>query len=85
MNNLTVIPQPDNQYTLVISGMCIGKLLDWNKALLANEDRVFESPDGNWEYGLIITDLTATELRVLRGYDYSQYPLTLPGLKTRGF
>lgn len=80
--NLTTIRQANNQYTLIIGGMCKGKLLDWNKALLGTEDKVYESTSSNWDYELTLVNLTATELKRLQGYDYTKYPIGIPTLRT---
>lgn len=80
--NLTTVRQANNQYTLIIGGMCKGKLLDWNKALLGTEEKVYESTASNWDYELSIVNLTATELKRLQGYDYTKYPIDIPALRT---
>lgn len=79
--NLTTILQANNRYTLSIGGMCKGKLLDWSMALLGTEDKVVESTS-NWDYELILVNLTATELKTLQGYDYTKYPCNVTAIRT---
>lgn len=80
--NLTVIQQSNALYTLIIGGMCKGKLLDWSMALLGTEDKVVESTVSNWDYELILVNLTATELKTLQGYDYTKYPCNVTAIRT---
>ncbi len=74
MNNLTITPQGDNLYTVVIGGMSKGKIQDWAQLLVGDVALVTEPEDGNWEYVFTIENVTQVGLERIRGYDYTLHP-----------
>lgn len=74
MNNLTITPQGDNLYTVVIGGMSKGKMQDWASLLVGDDALVTEPEDGNWKYVFAIGNVTQKGVEKLRGYDYTLHP-----------
>ena len=74
MNNLTITPQGDNLYTVVIGGMSKGKMQDWATLLVGDERIITESEDSNWTYIFTIENVTHVGVERLLGYDFSLHP-----------
>ena len=74
MNNLTITPQGDNLYTVVIGGMSKGKMQDWASLLVGDDVSVTEPEAGNWKYVFTIGNITQRGVEKLRGYDYTLHP-----------
>jgi hypothetical protein len=74
MNNLTITPQGDNLYTVVIGGMSKGKMQDWASLLVGDDALVTEPEDGNWKYVFAIENVTHVGVERLLGYDFSLHP-----------
>lgn len=74
MNNLTITPQGDNLYTVVIGGMSKGKMQDW-ALLLVGDDAIVAEPDNTqWTYIFTIENVTHEGVERLLGYDFSLHP-----------